>query len=610
MNNEQFFKAIDGIDDKLLKGIYEDSSEDLSEELPDAESQHGAVYRLEHKPLSWKTFAGAAAALAVAVGAGLAVKAGLDKLPVSPDPVYSDGAAEDSGTSEAEDPLSDNGPYWHVQSHGFDDLDHYSYRGDKDYTFIRVPDGMLEDYDFTKVGNGYSLLSILHGDVKWYTFPEDENFRVALIDGEYVPFIDSEVCEDYGVPFVEYPEVEDVMFRTQKECEYMGGISDALWAADTVEELEQALAECDPDHRIDRVVYYKNRDDYYNNIEMEDPSGVFTVGMCIQVYWDNYEMHYDRKVSNSDWRDFVYPKSEHHPVSLIVMGDDPGYFEYNGQTYYKVPEDWKAPGGVFGAYDFTKVGSNVGTMVFKDYRRSDAEVCVFPENEDILVAKMDGGYVPYVHFMAYFDNSDISGKHWGTVQLDHRVYVYIPESQRDIYDFSKVGELETVITVSGEKFLFTENDIYTSIPPAGSVLPVGTEIYSFPEDNDYVVAKLGGKYVPFALLHSEPAQRLENYNGNGLHATIDYHGFTFYNCPALTPDGYDYSKIGTRVAVVADSEYDLDGVHYTTASDLPIGTELYTFADTLNGIIIAKVGNEYIPYINIWEGFDSPCYPG
>lgn len=75
MNKEQFFKAIDNVDDELLKGVFDDSAE----ELPDAEAQHGAVYRPERRPRR-KTFIAAAACLTAVAGAGFAVKAGVDGL--------------------------------------------------------------------------------------------------------------------------------------------------------------------------------------------------------------------------------------------------------------------------------------------------------------------------------------------------------------------------------------------------------------------------------------------------------------------------------------------------------------------------------------------------
>ena len=75
MNKEQFFKAIDNVDDELLKGVFED----LGEALPDAESKHGAVYRPERRS-GRKTFIAAAACLAAVVGTGFALKTAADTL--------------------------------------------------------------------------------------------------------------------------------------------------------------------------------------------------------------------------------------------------------------------------------------------------------------------------------------------------------------------------------------------------------------------------------------------------------------------------------------------------------------------------------------------------
>lgn len=75
MNKEQFFKMIDNVDDELLKGVFDDSAE----ELPDAEAQHGAVYRPERRSRR-KTFIAAAACLTAVAGTCFAVKAGVDGL--------------------------------------------------------------------------------------------------------------------------------------------------------------------------------------------------------------------------------------------------------------------------------------------------------------------------------------------------------------------------------------------------------------------------------------------------------------------------------------------------------------------------------------------------
>ena len=64
MNKEQFFKAIDGVDDKLLKDVF-----DVDEEvkLTEAETLHGTTYRPEPRPRSSRRRAFAAAAACAAV---------------------------------------------------------------------------------------------------------------------------------------------------------------------------------------------------------------------------------------------------------------------------------------------------------------------------------------------------------------------------------------------------------------------------------------------------------------------------------------------------------------------------------------------------------------
>lgn len=75
MNKEQFFKAIDNVDDELLKGVFED----FGDEISGAESQHGAVYRPERRSRR-KTFIAVAACLTAVAGAGFAVKSGVDSI--------------------------------------------------------------------------------------------------------------------------------------------------------------------------------------------------------------------------------------------------------------------------------------------------------------------------------------------------------------------------------------------------------------------------------------------------------------------------------------------------------------------------------------------------
>lgn len=103
MNKEQFFKTIDNIDDELLKGVFDDSTEELS----GTESQHGAVYRPERRSRR-KTFIAAAACLTAVAGAGFAVKAGVDSLSAR-NTSYIESPADTSGdTIESSDNNSVN----------------------------------------------------------------------------------------------------------------------------------------------------------------------------------------------------------------------------------------------------------------------------------------------------------------------------------------------------------------------------------------------------------------------------------------------------------------------------------------------------------------------
>ena len=324
MNKEQFFKAIDGVDDKLLKDVF-DADEEVK--LTEAETLHGTIYRTEHRPKSSRrrVFAAAAASLALVAGAGIAAKA-----LTTADHGSSNGVVLStdslSGAADLIDfpikkPTIDDLPESFKDhefavriEHGFV-REHFGLVSSrlKGRDYIRVPDGMFENYDFSNVGERLwdsPFHSAFEGDI-FYLFPENDDFIVEFTDGKYTPFIDENVCEDYGVPRIDY-SYENV-YGTFEETQYIYDIVKALDWADTVEELEQMLAECDTDHRVDGFVIYKNKNDYLNGVKIEDPSGTFTVGMCIQVYWDNYSNHTDRKIANTGHRDFIYPEPEAEP---------------------------------------------------------------------------------------------------------------------------------------------------------------------------------------------------------------------------------------------------------------------------------------------------------
>ena len=89
MTKEQFFKAIDGVDDKLLKEAL-----DFKSEYNDA--QHATVYRLERsRSHLWQIFAAAAASLAIVFTLGFLFKYFSDN-PQNEPPAYSGNHTENS----------------------------------------------------------------------------------------------------------------------------------------------------------------------------------------------------------------------------------------------------------------------------------------------------------------------------------------------------------------------------------------------------------------------------------------------------------------------------------------------------------------------------------
>lgn len=209
--------------------------------------------------------------------------------------------------------------------HGFE-IDHFqrSFSDRESEFFTRVPDGMLPEYDFTKVGEmvGNGWRDSCDG-IEFYSFPDNKDFILALIDGEYVPFVDAKVCGKYGITsaaelsYITYPGSSSgfvhftdlVKFGDRAELELSSDIYSALMYANTVEELKQGLSECMHSERISEVVFYKNKEDYANGIKIENPSGVFRVGMCIRVYYDGHNSYLDRIVRNNRIDGRFYPEA-------------------------------------------------------------------------------------------------------------------------------------------------------------------------------------------------------------------------------------------------------------------------------------------------------------
>lgn len=102
MKKEQFFKAIDNVDNKLLKGVFDPTDEKASE----PESKHGAAFHPARRSHG-KMIAVTAACLAVVVGAGAAVKAGVLRLPIRDTSVLDDPAnAADNAENNSADNLN------------------------------------------------------------------------------------------------------------------------------------------------------------------------------------------------------------------------------------------------------------------------------------------------------------------------------------------------------------------------------------------------------------------------------------------------------------------------------------------------------------------------
>lgn len=149
MNKEQFFKAIDGVDDKLLKGVFDADDPGKETALTEAETLRGAAYRPEYHPRR-RVFAAAAVCLAV-LGAGsfAAVKImNSQHSPAISDSAVSGGislGAADSGHSDTIDELiSSNstvndlpsyGPSIHNLKESYERGDKIEYEG-KSYTVI------------------------------------------------------------------------------------------------------------------------------------------------------------------------------------------------------------------------------------------------------------------------------------------------------------------------------------------------------------------------------------------------------------------------------------------------------------------------------------------
>ena len=63
---------------------------------------------------------------------------------------------------------------------------------------------------------------------------------------------------------------------------------------------------------------------------------------------------------------------------------------------------------------------------------------------------------------------------------------------------------------------------------------------------------------------------------------------------------FDFSKVGELAATI-EGMADLQEFKNNTANVLPVGTEIYEFPDRWN-LLIAKSGNDYIPYMKMVEG--------
>lgn len=181
MTKEQFFKAIDNVDDKLLEGVYEDSAMEFSE----AETLHGAVYRPESR--SHRKIFIAAACLAAVVGAGFAVKAVLDRPLTKPDLSKSDGIVLSSGAGNALN-KNDSEAILSASDVGIDILMSKKIVSARYESHIPTPDCNYECENFEEITS--LLNTISEAEFKTTTKPKEPIYMFELViveteDGSY-----------------------------------------------------------------------------------------------------------------------------------------------------------------------------------------------------------------------------------------------------------------------------------------------------------------------------------------------------------------------------------------------------------------------------------------
>ncbi|MCH5203288.1 MAG: hypothetical protein J1F03_01000 [Oscillospiraceae bacterium] len=101
-----------------------------------------------------------------------------------------------------------------------------------------------------------------------------------------------------------------------------------------------------------------------------------------------------------------------------------------------------------------------------------------------------------------------------------------------------------------------------------------------------------------------------NYTEEMLKDYFIYDGVLCTNCYACSIEwvtdndaggyNFDFSKVGDLVATI-ERMADLQKFENNTANVLPVGTEIYEFPDRWE-LLIAKSGNNYIPYMKMLEG--------
>ena len=341
MNNEQFFKAIDGVDDELLKDVIKGDPE---------KTLRGEVYRIERKPFSFKSLAGAAACLAAVVGAGFLLKAGIDKQ-IS--------ASESTATSPADYVSAANGEqsiYLNSEvqsfSYVFDCVELIVTTDKSEYNL-----GDTINVKATVKNTGDKTIGLFVGTGTPNSHMEIET-QITLDDRH---LIDPDKPQSFND--VTTPVLTTVLIEPGKEYVQEMQFETYYYSYD----MEKNLAE-------PGLYIGTSQIKVLLDLENRDAAAV------------SRSVEFSVRLTDSSVPNHNYP--DHAPY--IIMGDYLDYFEYHSQTYFKAAEE------EYYLYDFSKLGKKVSEMVFMDGSKPNAYVFEYAEDENVLIAEMDEGvYVPY-----------------------------------------------------------------------------------------------------------------------------------------------------------------------------------------------------------------------